>query len=87
MTGFGEIGQNGRFWAKTVIFLPFLGHFRTLMKLQLCARNKSYERILRSSSDGRTDESEFIVTKSASQGTKKGPTEEPLQYTFFFIRN
>ena len=23
MTGFEEIGQNGRFWAKMAIFLPF----------------------------------------------------------------
>ena len=55
MTGFGEIGQNGRFWAKMAIFdsfgvkmgkMGFFGekrkcHFRTLIMLQLCARNQN----------------------------------------------
>ena len=53
MTGFGEIGRNGRFWAKMAIFGQFLGqngenkifgkkrkcHLRMLIMLQLCARN------------------------------------------------
>ena len=56
MTGFGENGQNGRFWAKMGYFLQFLPqndenwiffvkirkcHFRTLIMLQLCARNQN----------------------------------------------
>ena len=86
MNEFGEIGQNGRFWAKMAIFDRLLGRNgenknRKNPKMSLpytheaatlCKKlEKSYERILRSSSEGRTDESEFIGPKSASRGTKK----------------
>ena len=54
MTGFREIVKKINFWVKMANFGPFLGkhvdkyiffsknrqcHFRTLMKLQFCARN------------------------------------------------
>ena len=56
MTGFGEIGQNGHFWAIMAIFGQFLGQngeneiFQEKAKmslpyayimLQLCARNQN----------------------------------------------
>ena len=46
---------------------------------------KSYERILRSRSDGRTDESEFIGPKSASRGTKKRNNYTPVSLIFNHI--
>ena len=85
MTGFGEIGRNDNFWAKMVIFYCFWAKmtktrfFRQKLKMSLpynheaatlCKKlEKPYEQILRSSSDGRTDESEFIGPNSASRGT------------------
>ena len=86
MNGFGEIGRNGRFgtkWqfvdrfgakmAKTIFFrknpkmsLPYTYEAATLYK----KLEKFYQRILRSSSNGRTDESEFIGPISATRGTK-----------------
>ena len=71
MNGFGETGQNDRFWAKMAIFgqfwakmaktrffcqkakmsLPYAYYAATLCK----KTEQTYERILRSSSEGRTD--------------------------------
>ena len=70
MTGFEEIGQNEKFWTKITIFGQFLvqnGENEILSQKPkmllpythkaaiLCKKlEKSYERILRSSSNGRT---------------------------------
>ena len=67
MSGLREIVQND----EMKILLPYAHK-----AANLCEKlENSYERILRSSSDGRThgrtDESEFIGPKSASRGTKK----------------
>ena len=94
MTGIGEIGQNGRFWAKMGYFWQFLprngenGIFWEKAKMSLpyayyaatlCKKpEQTYERILRSSSEGRknertngrTDKSEFVGPNSAQRGTK-----------------
>ena len=65
-----------RFWAKmakTIFFRqnPKMSLPYTYEAATLCNKlEKSYERILRSSSNARTDESEFIGPKSASRGTK-----------------
>ena len=69
------LGQNDNFWAKmakTRFFrqnpktsLPYTHEATTLCK----KLEKSYERILRSSSNGWMNESEFIGPKSAARGT------------------
>ena len=60
MTGFKEIGQNGKKkknLKNLIISLPYY----TYEAATLCKKlEKSYERILRSSSEERADESEFI---------------------------
>ena len=70
MTGFRENGQNGRFWPKWAIFDSFCPgmaktgffwekrkcHFHIHYAATLCKKpEQTYERILRSSSDERTD--------------------------------
>ena len=90
MTEFGEIGRNDLFWTKMPIFDSFWAKmaktrfFLKILKMSLpftyeaatlCKKlEKSYEWILRSSANvrtnGPTDGREFIVPKSASRGTK-----------------
>ena len=84
MNGFGEIGRNGRFFGQNdklfdqngenEIFLknPQMSLPYTHKTATLCKKvKKSYERILRSRSDGRTNKSESVGHKSTSRYTKK----------------
>ena len=87
MNRFGENGQNERFWAKMAIFCHFLGRngendiFWGKAKMSLpyayyaatlCKKTEqTYERILRSRTDKRTNESEFLGPSSAPRGTKR----------------
>ena len=84
MTGFGEIGQNGRFWAKmakTGLFCenPKMTLLYAYYAATLCKKpEQTYERILRSKmyerANGHTDERTHGRTHTRKEGNLKVPT-------------
>ena len=66
-----KMGQTRFFWEKAKITLPYAYYAATLCKKP----EQTFERILRTSSDertnGRTDKSEFVGPNSAPRGTNK----------------
>ena len=61
------MGQTGFFGEKTEMSIPYAYYAATLCKKP----EQTYERILRSRPDERTDKSEFVGPNSALRGTKK----------------
>jgi len=62
----GKMGQTG-----------FLGKSENVTSVRLVCRNfvqETYERIVRSRANGKTDKSEFVGLNSAPRGTKNGFT-------------
>ena len=63
----GQNGAKGIFCEKAKMSLPYTYDAATLCKKP----EQTYERILRSRPDGRTDKSEFVGPNSASSGGPK----------------
>ena len=69
-----KMGQTGFFGEKAKMSLPYAYYAATLCKKP----EQTYERILRSRNNGRTDESEFVCPNSAPRGTKNQNFEKRL---------